>query len=559
MLRPRLIVLGHDGKPSKKVGMDPLVHLAEVLKQPSDEQGVLLVGKGDAAPIKTLIRLARAREWRRHLAALLPDQSAGNLREMLEESDPLELISDLPADRLKERAQERFRELGLPEALAQHVIDAAKRPTVFGVDLSSACLLVPDANKPQTSDLRELFEAMGQELSLDSGLMNDRGLAFVPIGAMSQRTDAFQALLARLQSRLTSVPHIDPVRKEGPVLLIGKTGSGKTELASALHQAMRQHTGRDGQLVVVNVAAIQPGLLESRLRGHIRGAFTDAKKEQPGWFELADNGTLFLDEFQCAPIEVQLQLLDLIRAVSDTVQVARIGEEGNKRRFRVKLILATNESLERLRAEERLREDLLFRIRHLIEVPPLQCRLESEDRLLHRLWCLNRWRSNPPIDLFAAGPPQVGNMGLDRMSEIYGVLPPELPTEAHRLLRAHPWPGNLREFERVCFDAFWEYDQSGSGAARDWVDVIQRALRQGSIAVSPSAPPLANATTLERLRQAEQVLLRHDFKVSPAGPELAGLKLKSPKALKAFLRHNRAHLLLPDWKRDGRAKRLLGD
>lgn len=248
-----------------------------------------------------------------------------------------------------------------------------------------------------------------------------------------------------------------------------------------------------------------------------------------------------------------------MRAVSDTVQVARQGEEDYRRTCRVKLILATNEAIEQLLAKDRLRKDLLFRVRHRISIAPLKERLVAKGGhdLLSRLWCLNRWRSNHHIKLDASG--RLLGDDISHEEQLQRTLAPKLPDEAMTILRTHAWPGNLREFERVCFDALWEYDRPGANSLQDWADVFQRALTLGASLPEGVTPLPVDNAVLERARQAEKALMRHDFKVVPAQAELAHIKLKSHAALKRFLRKNQVYLTSPEWKSNPRALRLLSE
>ena len=379
-------------------------------------------------------------------------------------------------------------------------------------------------------------------------------IAFVPLRAGAKQSQRYEALTRRLLAQITSTSISETALRDGPALLVGETGAGKTEQASAIHRALIARTGRTGRFVPVNVAAISPSLLESRLRGHRRGSFTGANESRNGWFKEADEGTLFLDEFQSAPAEIQLQLLDLMRAVSDNVRVSQIGDEANPSTYRVKLVLATNEPVEKLRTEARLRVDLFYRIRTLIEVRPLRKRISEEAELLESLWCLNRWRSNAPWNDEGASDTPWGDRDL-RLA-----VAPALTIGARQVLSAHDWPGNLREFERVCFDVFWEYDRT-SGMATDWTDMIGRAMGLDVAAQHERlpAPGSLDRATIDRLREAEQILIDCQFIVRRAQPMLAKLKLKSPRTLKAFLSANRQFLLSPFWQHDSRARKLLDD
>ena len=102
---------------------------------------------------------------------------------------------------------------------------------------------------------------------------------------------------------------------DGFTALTGETGAGKSELARALHEKLRAQTGRSGAFKSVNIAAVSPSLLEARLRGYLKGSFTDAKADQKGWFELANGGTLFLDEIQA--VQARLRSPMVMRCMND--------------------------------------------------------------------------------------------------------------------------------------------------------------------------------------------------------------------------------------------------
>lgn len=518
-----------------------------VLTDVDDERAeTLRLPEKSATPLKEIIAQAQAAEWRDLL------NSSGSLGL---EADVIDrLCESAPADLANRATLEE-----LPRTLFRGLIEITAQPTVFVVDNDEFAdrrdqRAVTQALQPKEAVREDLIDRIGRELSQDKALMLGGRIAFVPLRAGAKQSQRYEALTRRLLAQITSTSISEEALRDGPVLLVGETGAGKTEQASAIHQALIVRTGRTGSFVPVNVAAISPSLLESRLRGHRRGSFTGANESRNGWFKDADEGTLFLDEFQSAPAEIQLQLLDLMRAVSDNVRVSQIGDEANPSTYRVKLVLATNEPVEKLRTEERLRVDLFYRIRTLIEVRPLRKRISEETELLESLWCLNRWRSNAPWIDEGAGDTPWGDRDL-RLA-----VAPALTSGARQVLSAHDWPGNLREFERVCFDVFWEYDRT-SGMATDWTDMIGRAMGLDAAAQHESlpAPGSLDRATIDRLREAEQILIDCQFIVHRAQPMLAKLKLKSPRTLKAFLSANRQFLVSALWQHDSRARKLLDD
>lgn len=201
-----------------------------------------------------------------------------------------------------------------------------------------------------------------------------------------------------------------------PVLIRGATGTGKELVARALYQ----HSDRaDKPFIAVNCAAIPPGLLESELFGHERGAFTGATHRRIGRFEQAHRGTLFLDEIGDLPIESQAKLL---RVLQDGV-VQRVGGD-EWIRVDVRVLAATHRNLEEAIREREFREDLFFRLNVIaLAIPPLDERREDI--------------------------PELVTYFMRRYSAAFGIANPAIHPEALALLQSMPWPGNVRELENV--------------------------------------------------------------------------------------------------------------
>jgi DNA-binding NtrC family response regulator len=226
--------------------------------------------------------------------------------------------------------------------------------------------------------------------------------------------DAIVAESAALRDVLALVRRA--ARSPSTVLVTGESGTGKELIARALHY----HSDRVGQpFVAVNCRALAPGVLESELFGHERGAFTGAERARPGLFERADGGTLFLDEIGDTGADFQAKLLRVLQERS----VVRVGGD-DERSVDVRIVAATNRDLRAEVAAGRFREDLFFRLAVIpVQLPPLRER--PEDVLPLAAHFLERARQR-----------------LGR--EVRGFSP-----EAERLLATRRWPGNVRELENA--------------------------------------------------------------------------------------------------------------
>jgi DNA-binding NtrC family response regulator len=199
------------------------------------------------------------------------------------------------------------------------------------------------------------------------------------------------------------------------VLIEGETGTGKELIAKAVHYSSEE---RQGPLVAVNCAALPENLLESELFGHERGAFTSAESRRKGRFELADKGTIFLDEIGDISQAMQAKLLRVL-------QEKRFERVGGHETLEVdvRVVVATNKNLEKEVKEGRFREDLFYRLNVIkIDVPPLRERPEDIPLLITHF--LNKY-SRP------------------------GEAPKRMSPDAMERLLAYRWPGNVRELENA--------------------------------------------------------------------------------------------------------------
>jgi formate hydrogenlyase transcriptional activator len=203
---------------------------------------------------------------------------------------------------------------------------------------------------------------------------------------------------------------------ETTVLLMGETGTGKELVARAIHDA----SPRQGRpLVKMNCGAIPQGLVESELFGHERGAFTGALQRRIGRFEMANKGTLFMDEVGELPTDIQVKLLRVLQEQ----EFERVGS-GHSQQVDVRLVAATNRDLEDEVSAGRFRRDLFYRLNVFpVRIPPLRERASDIPLLVkHFLAQLQRKLAKP----------------------LQGVT-----EDSMRRLQAYPWPGNIRELQNV--------------------------------------------------------------------------------------------------------------
>ena len=203
---------------------------------------------------------------------------------------------------------------------------------------------------------------------------------------------------------------------DSTVLLLGETGTGKELIARALHDRSRR---KDRTLIELNCAAIPTGLLESELFGHERGAFTGAVTQKIGRLELADQGTLFLDEVGDIPLELQPKLL---RALQER-EFERLGSTRTQK-VDIRLVAATNRDLQRMVEEKQFRSDLYYRLNVIpIRIPPLRERPEDIPLLVRYFTEKYARRMQKKIET--------------------------VPAASLRKLARWHWPGNVRELENL--------------------------------------------------------------------------------------------------------------
>jgi DNA-binding NtrC family response regulator len=224
----------------------------------------------------------------------------------------------------------------------------------------------------------------------------------------------FLATAPAMQPVLETITRVGP--SDANVLITGEHGTGKEVVAQTLH-ALSARASRS--LVAVNTGAIPDGVFESELFGHVKGAFTDARTDRIGRFELADGGTIFLDEIGNVPLRQQAKLLRVL----ESGEVERLGSS-RPRRVDVRVLTATNADLTAACSAGEFREDLLFRLNTVeIHVPALRDRRED-------------------IPVLAAH-------FLARYSTRYRRAVQGFDSAAIQALKTYSWPGNVRELEHT--------------------------------------------------------------------------------------------------------------
>lgn len=269
-----------------------------------------------------------------------------------------------------------------------------------------------------------------------------------------------------------------------PVLITGETGTGKEVFANYIHYASDR---KDKPLISINCAAIPEELLESELFGYEEGAFTGAKKGgKKGKFQLANGGTIFLDEIGDMPMHMQAKLLRVLQEN----EVERIG--GYKPTpIDVRVISATNQDLKKLVEKKKFREDLYYRLNVInVHIPPLRQRPED-------------------IELFV-------NKFLDELNRKYKTNTSISP-KAMELLKNHTWPGNVRELKNVVESAYALGDNEMVGIKQLSSDIITSGKKLSSDFKGNDLDLIINEFEKEIILD---YLVKNDYNVSKTANEL---------------------------------------
>lgn len=323
---------------------------------------------------------------------------------------------------------------------------------------------------PKPFDLNELISIVDRALETPQqdekrAATDEEGDDRLPlIGRSAAMQEIYRALARLMNTDLT-------------VMVTGESGTGKELVARALHEyGGRRH----GPFVAINMAAIPRELIESELFGHEKGAFTGANERKVGRFEQAEGGTLFLDEIGDMPLEAQTRLLRVLQEGEYT----RVGGR-TPIRVNVRIVAATHRDLRKLIREGTFREDLFYRLNVVpIRLPSLRERLEDIPELVNHFLM------------------QASEEGLPRKN---------LSSDAMARLKAHRWPGNIRELENMVrrLTALYSHDVIG-------VDVIETEFSENSLNdAAPSTEPQSLSESIER--HVREYFDAHDEDLPSAG------------------------------------------
>jgi PAS domain S-box-containing protein len=260
---------------------------------------------------------------------------------------------------------------------------------------------------------RKLREAYGEiarlkeELERERDYLREEVNVSMNFGRIVGESPALAAMLARIEA-VADTP--------ANVLIVGETGTGKELVAHAIHARSRR---ADAPLVKVNCASIPQELFESEFFGHVKGAFTGAYRDRVGRFQLADGGTIFLDEVGEIPLTLQGKLLRVLQER----EFERVGED-TTRQVDVRVVAATNRDLEKEVEAGNFREDLYYRLSVFpVQVPPLRKRGDDVIQLAVHF--------------------------LDQVCRDFGRQNPGLTQGQVDAMRRYTWPGNIRELKNV--------------------------------------------------------------------------------------------------------------
>jgi len=310
-----------------------------------------------------------------------------------------------------------------------------------------------------------------------------------------QHPEAFSEIVTNSAGMRSIFQYVEAISKSPrPVLITGETGVGKELVAKAVHALSH----REGDFIPVNVAGLDDNIFSDTLFGHKKGAFTGAEQARSGLIEQASGGTLFLDEIGDLSAPSQVKLLRLLQDGDFFPLGSDVAKGSNAR-----IIVATNQDLDRLKSSGRFRKDLYYRLcDHHIHVPPLRERLEDLTILVEHF--------------------------LEKASKTLDKKKPTPPDELTILLSTYQFPGNIRELESMVFNAVSSH-KSGKLSMESFKSYIYQkhpSFEIGSKQLLKEKKVLLSfPEQLPTLKQAEQLLIDEAMKRTDGNQSIAALSL----------------------------------
>jgi transcriptional regulator with GAF, ATPase, and Fis domain len=340
----------------------------------------------------------------------------------------------------------------------------------------------------ESHERKQTQEALGKAFEEIKGLRDRLYQENLALKEEVDHASMFEEIVGISPALSVVLSHVSKVAPtDSTVLITGETGTGKELIARAVHR--RSHRSSQA-FVSVNCAAIPRDLIASELFGHEKGAFTGATQRRLGRFELAEGGTIFLDEIGELPAETQIALLRVLQEL----EFERVGGTGSIR-TNVRVIAATNRDLEAAIAAGTFRSDLFYRLNVFpIEVPPLRERREDIPVL---------------VEYF-----------IDRFARKAGKRICSVNKRSLELLQSYPWPGNIRELQNVIERSVIVCDTENLSVDESWL------LRQPLAGEPKSHQGLSRKRATQEKEMIETALRESGGRVS--GPSGAAAKLDIP-------------------------------
>ncbi|KGK82413.1 transcriptional regulator [Desulfosporosinus sp. HMP52] len=354
------------------------------------------------------------------------------------------------------------------EIIGQHAGDVFSTPKGWMLNGHSLNLHLKDrSGKEITSHLNQVVNNSGKTLGA-VGTLNISKETFLSNTMWIGNSVLSQRMLARV-SKIAST--------RSSVLINGESGTGKEIISRTIHQLSSRS---EGPFVALNCASLPATLIESELFGYVDGAFTGARRGgKPGKFELANNGTIFLDEIGDMPLNVQVALLRVLQEK----EVSRIGDT-KALKIDVRVIAATHKDLSALVTEEKFRLDLYYRLKVItLELPPLRERIEDIPDLVR--YFIDKTCNSLELPLLG------------------------IQEEVFSYLSSHSWPGNVRELEN-CIESMVALADGPVLTVEDLPDEIRQSVTTKSVT---KAEPLLNQQTKQAILYA---LNQTNGKIAPA-------------------------------------------